>query len=530
LSDADRDMSQGQSHGNPDNSRLNLRAAFNVAWPILRLPLLMALLFMFRRPIAAIVFSIFGLDRATLFVINLLSTPESRGLYFCALLIILLTCVAVSRRSSLLMTYIIIATVGSVLFIGACYFTSRSLLFAVPAIVLLLGNLAPANLDSQGRSQLMSLLMVVGVGITELLFFWRHVGWLLRATNRDASTLKEMPRWIWALPGIVFASLASAVLLNGSALVPLEQALRGAPSVRIVANGDDFNWICLDPSHRFLFASGHGLNRIRRYNVMDWSSLPAESDVLTNGAQDFAYSTSNGELYVHDIPNERLLYIDANSLKLKRTADIKGLSPGDAWLAYDPTTDTISVSSEADEEVGSPYMLVDRSSGKVVNTLNDEAGSLLLDPDKSIVYLNYFRRQSGILIYDLKSRTVSHRAELGANADRMAIWKLKEEVLVTLPLESRIARLDAGTLQSKGSFPSMFGVRAIAIDTKDNILLSGSLATGQLDVVDLRNGKRRSSYYLGPWLRTIELLPERGLAYVSSNGSIFEVRYKDIVE
>jgi hypothetical protein len=27
-------------------------------------------------------------------------------------------------------------------------------------------------------------------------------------------------------------------------------------------------------------------------------------------------------------------------------------------------------------------------------------------------------------------------------------------------------------------------------------------------------------------LRSIELLPDRGLAYVSSNGTLFEVRYK----
>jgi hypothetical protein len=56
LSDADRDMSHNQSPRHPDNSGQNLRAAFNVAWPVLRLPLLMALLFMFRRLIAATAF------------------------------------------------------------------------------------------------------------------------------------------------------------------------------------------------------------------------------------------------------------------------------------------------------------------------------------------------------------------------------------------------------------------------------------------------------------------------------------------
>ena len=49
--------------------------------------------------------------------------------------------------------------------------------------------------------------------------------------------------------------------------------------------------------------------------------------------------------------------------------------------------------------------------------------------------MNYFRRQKGILIYDLTSRKVTRQAEIGANADRMAIWREKNEVLVTFPLE-----------------------------------------------------------------------------------------------
>ena len=108
----------------------------------------------------------------------------------------------------------------------------------------------------------------------------------------------------------------------------------------------------------------------------------------------------------------------------------------------------------------------------------------------------------------------------------MAVWKEKNELLVTLPLESRIARLDADTLEAKGEFKAVFGVRSIAIDQAANLLLCGSLATGELEVIDLSNGKRRARYYLGPWLRTIELLPDRGQAYISSNGAIFEVKYK----
>lgn len=529
MSDVGSDPSHDHSYGKFSIRNPQLHAALGVAWPLLRLPLLLVLLFIFRSQLAPIVFKIVGLGRATIFVVNVLSTPAARGLYFLVSLLVLFGCVVISRRRNLVAAYAIVAAAGLVFFAAACVLTSRSLIYAVPASILLLSNLAPNNIEAQAPSKFMRIAMIFGLGVFEVLFFWRHVGWLLRSGGGNAAALKTMPRLIWALPAVVFASAASAALLNGFTLVPIEQTIRSSSSVRTVASGDDFNWIQLDPAGTSLFVAGHGLNHIRRYNVADWSSPPAKSDTVTNYAQGFTYDAVSGELYVHDVPNERLLYIDAHSLRLKRTVDIKGLAPGDTWLAFDPRTDTISISSEADEEIGTPFMLVERSSGKILSTLNEEAGSLLLDPEKSIDYLNYFRRQRVILIYDLKARAVTRRAELGTNADRMAIWRLKNEVLVALPLESRIARLDADTLQPRGNFQTVFGVRTIAIDPVDNILFSGSLATGQLEIIDLATGRRLASYYLGPWLRTIELLPNRGLAYVSSNGAIFEVRYKQEV-
>jgi hypothetical protein len=92
-------------------------------------------------------------------------------------------------------------------------------------------------------------------------------------------------------------------------------------------------------------------------------------------------------------------------------------------------------------------------------------------------------------------------------------------------MESRVARLDAATLEVKGYISTLFGVRAIAVDKGRNLLLVGSIASGRVVVIDLATGRQRASYYLGPWLRTIELVPERGIAYVSSNGAIYELHY-----
>jgi DNA-binding beta-propeller fold protein YncE len=307
--------------------------------------------------------------------------------------------------------------------------------------------------------------------------------------------------------------------------VPLEQALRSPATVRRVAVGD-FNWIKSDKTQRVLFGAGHGFNHVRMFDLSDWSKAPVESGATDGWSQSFEYSPTANEVYVYDDDAKRLRYFDAPTLALKRSIDIGKVSPGDTWLAADDRTNTISVVSEADEEVATPLVVVDRDAGRVLDQENEAAGNLTLDPDRSLAYLSFFRRQNRISIYDLRKREVVRTASIGPHADRMGLWKNKNELLVTLPAQSSIARVDADTLELKGYIPADFGVRAIAVDSVENLLFTGSIVTGRLEILDLSTMKRRASFYLGPWLRTIEVIPDRGIAYVSSNGAIFEVRYQ----
>jgi hypothetical protein len=508
-----------------------------LAWASLRLPLLFALVLIFRQKIIAAILSIVGIERATMSAINVMSTPVSRSIYFCLMLASLLVFVMLTKRLSPPNAYLLTCCVAAALIGAAFIISSRSsapsalskfstpiLVHIVPVLILLGTNLAPTNLKSEfPPGNISRWLMIVGLGFSELFFFWRHVRWvtwLLREKSLSVST----PRWLWALPGVVIASLMSAFLVNGTGLVPIEQAIRRSPAVRTVARGD-FNWIKSDRTHNFLYAVGHGFNHVRMYNISDWSSPPVESEAPTGWTQSFAYSPSTKELYLYDGKDRKLRYFDSQTLQLTRSVDI-AVSPGDTWLAFDDHTNTISVASEADEQVDTPFVVVDRSSGAILDRQNEDAGNLLLDPSKSVEYLSFFRRTSRVKIYDLRKRAILRTAQIGARAERMAILADSNELLITLPPESRVVRLNADTLESKGEIPAAFGVRAIAIDARENLLFCGSIATGELDIIDLSSGKRRARYYLGPWLRTIELLTDRGIAYVSSNGAIYELQYK----
>jgi DNA-binding beta-propeller fold protein YncE len=512
----DADLTDGKS-----NAHNNI----SIAWLALRLPLLMLLFFIFRSPVMSKVVEAHG---AVIFnAINLLSTPVSRSVFFILAVAILLLVTVLTRKRRQQTAFLTITLVGAILFTTACLLTSRSILYPIPAILLLAANLLPINPNA--RRPIASLerwLVFAGVGISEVFFFWRHLRPITRLHERFFPSEDGMPRWLWALPGIVLASAAGALALKGSDLLPLEQALRKSPAVRIVITNEDINGIQTDPTQGFLFVVGHGLNHIRRYNVLDWSSPPLESDAPINYAQGFAYNPTAEELYIYDAPNRKLLYFDTNSLRLKRSFDVGNVSPGDAGLAFDPKTDTISISSEADEQIGTPFVLIDRTSGAVIDTQDQESGNLVVAPNRSKEYMDFFRRKSGLLVYDIANRKIVQRVELPEHADRMAVRERENELLVALPMDSRVMRFDADTLEHKGSFSATFGVRTIAIDRANNLLFCASLVNGLLQIIDLATGKEVRHYYLGPWLRSIELLPDRGLAYVSSNGTLFEVRYK----
>ena len=97
------------------------------------------------------------------------------------------------------------------------------------------------------------------------------------------------------------------------------------------------------------------------------------------------------------------------------------------------------------------------------------------------------------------------------------------ELLVGAPLRAAVLRFGADSLAFKRTISTVFGVRTLAVDPKRNLLVSASLATNMLDVIDLSTRKRGATYYVGPWLRSISLDTGSGMAYVSSTEGLFAV-------
>ena len=492
------------------------------AWGLLRLPLAAAVLYLLREPLLAWLEPYFGLSFVTLFVIDVASTPLARALCFVAVALPLTLALVASRSILGRQSWLPMLGAGILAFAVLALVTHSSLIRVLPAIALLITNLGEdailARLFTSARS--LHRLFLWGIG-TEVLFLGRFLRWL--GTPALDEGLPGKSDILNALPGVALASGVAVFCVYGQSLVPLEQALRMPDTVRIIDHAD-FNGIAVDASHRYLFATGHGLSRLRRYDLDHPTAPPIESDEPTGASQGLEYDPAAGEIFLHNATVGAILVFD-KELRFLRGVPAPELSRGDAWITVDVNTGTITIVSEADEQRGTPFLVLDRTTGAVIDRRGEEAGNVLLDPARSWLYLSFFRRTSKLMTYDLVQRRIIRTTPTEPRLDRMVLWRASNEVLAASPLNARILRFDAESLNRKGSFPSIFGVRTLAIDEQREIVLCGSLATGKIAVLDLHTGRERASFYLGPRIRTIAVVPQRGVAYVSSNGALYELRY-----
>ena len=314
------------------------------------------------------------------------------------------------------------------------------------------------------------------------------------------------------------------MLIPGKKLVRYEQAMRSGPDVRVFAFGD-FNDIAFDAADNRLLVTGHGVPRVLGFDVTDLDAKPIKADVKTGFAQAFELDPGKNELYIYNGETQEILVLEARNLTLKRKIPAPDISPGDPWIRYCQRSKTLTIASEADEQKGDPFVVFDSNSGAVLDKRDLEAGNLLVHPEKPILYANFFRRVCGVVAYDLETRAILAKAETQIRTDRMAYDPLHRELLMASPTESVIQRFDALTLAPKGEFKTLLGVRVIAMDEANDAMLVGSLFTGRIALVGLSDHKVRRVWYLGPWLRSIVIAPGTGIAYVSSQKSLYELHY-----
>ena len=509
-----------------DRSGRWLRTTPAVLWVLLRGPALILAAYVLRSPILAAIEAHVDIVAITRSVIEILSKPVSRVVSAIIFGGALLLAWVVAKRFRPLTAYVSVLLMAGLLLAFAYDAGVMSARRGGLVWLVIAANFIPRSFFEvvERYSRARNVLFVAGVGIAELFFAREYWLWVRRQMGA-ARTFDHTGLLATALPALLIGSTAFALLIRGDDLLMFEQRLRLSPDAVILERGQSFNWLDLDSTGRYLYATGHTLAHLRRYDLFNPSAAPLQSQVSTGGAQGFAYDASANEIYAVNTFTNQLVYFDATTLEPSRVVDVPRLSPGDPWVAVDGPTGTVTIVSEADSQVGAPLIVVERTSGRILGEAQLDAGNILKHPTKPWLYLSFFRRRNEVVLYDLAARSIRRSTAADAQAERMAYWEAGNELLVTSPVRSRIMRFDADTLSPKGYLPAPFGARAIALDEQRQLLLCGNIATGYVVIIDLRTNTSVARHYLGPWLRTISLHVESGTAYVSSNGALYRLEY-----
>lgn len=361
--------------------------------------------------------------------------------------------------------------------------------------------------------------VAVALSLTLIVAIDRWRVWL-RGDNEEGK--KTGGRGTGWLPTVVTAALA-VVLLNGWSLRGLGRGLHADRTVQQFAVGD-FNGLEFDAEQGLLFASGHGTNYLLAYNADALDQAPRRSQVEIGGAQAFAYNPPDRELCVLNLQTKTLLFLDATTLALERAIPGVEVTPGDIFMTWDRHTDQLLIASEEPEE-GYPTIVVDWTTGRLLYTMESTAFNIYLHPHKPLVYMSLDEEEE-LVAYDAVLRKFTARFDARNRfLERMVMTPDQGELLVAAPVNWAVFRFDPETLEFRGRIDTVVGVRTLAVDPVRNLLLTGSLISNMLEVIDLKTKARVAKYYVGPWLRTIALDTRAGIAYVSSIEGLFRVDY-----
>lgn len=521
-------------------NQINIRKLDVLAlWGVIRLPLLAIGLYLFREEFVSLIERFIGLPDPTQWAVYFISTLPERILLFFLCSIILGASVFLAKKlRSPSLQYFLPLVCSFILFLALINLTPgfnskitlKDIVFSlIFTSFLALNTLPNENLisfltNTPGRL-ISNILFTVAIGISEILLFKPFLLWLLsRIQGRDV-VITGIRRFIvgW-LPILVMVPALVVLPLSSKNLIKFSRILHNDKAVQMFTEGG-LNWLALNKEQSLLYVSGNTINRLLAFDINALEKPPQKSQVDTGKAQAFAYNSLANELYIHNPKTNELLFLNATNLELVKSIKTPFVAPGDSWIVWDNFSDNIFIVSEADEQKGVPFVVVNRTTGNIVEKLQLNPSNIMLHPAQPLLYMGSFRRPSELLIYDTQRLHIVKRIRTSVRLNRLAFADRNNELLVASPLNSAVLKYDAETLASKGAIKTVLGVRSIAVDRSRNLLLSGSLATNTLEVINLTTQKSIAKYYVGPWLRTICLDTDEGIAYVSTNGGVFKVQY-----
>lgn len=216
-----------------------------------------------------------------------------------------------------------------------------------------------------------------------------------------------------------------------------------------------------------------------------------------------------------------ILVVDADTFAISRLGRIAVPSnSGSTMLALDKSSGILLVHWEDNN-----LFAVDCSTGEW-NWLGSPGNvSLLADQANGLVYMSSENRPV-VAAIDPEGMQETCYATGPSKGERMALSERRGELYCPDPTTGQIWVYSTPGLRILRKMPAQFGVRALAVDEENELLLAASFVTGYVEIIDLKAGQRLERHYVGDSCRIVAVdAPTRRAFITLRNDGLFLLDY-----
>jgi hypothetical protein len=335
------------------------------------------------------------------------------------------------------------------------------------------------------------------------------------------------------LPALLVSSVAMALMAPYPTMAALQWRFAHSPSVdRFYGAGFYLNGpgdvadMIVDRASSRLLLCGNGISTVIAIPLDNLHAAPRPTGIPSGGAQFCIADGARRELLVGNEHDGMLVIANLDNYAVTQRVGPLDFGVGEMFVSKQPSSRFVVVGTEDLSHNGRPHIRVaDLDAGRLVAESHVRPGYLYVHPTRPIAYVSSYSDGFGVVALDLPSLKVRARDPADPRLDRITLDANRDEILVASPLRGRVLAYDAATLQPRGAISTQFGVRSMGVDAMRDLLVTASLVTSGVDVIDLKTRRTMATYRLGPWLRDVQIDAPCGRAFVSSRHGVYAVPY-----
>lgn len=206
-----------------------------------------------------------------------------------------------------------------------------------------------------------------------------------------------------------------------------------------------------------------------------------------------------------------LLEIDADSYRVIRSKKAEARCTGSTEHTLAASANRLFVRCEDDS-----LLAFNTESLDLLQTIEVGQGTDIIADDRhGRLYISYDER------FDIEALAVDTLKVLAKEAgptyaDKMVLSAKRNELYVPAALESAVWVYSIPDLKKVRVIPAPFGVRPVAVDERNDLLLMASYVTGEVNVVSLTEQKVVARYNVARYGRTLAVDPIRRQAFLTT--------------